>query len=280
MKFAIVTPTYNRAGLLQRAIRSVIAQSYTDWMLYIVDDASGDDTEAVVAPYLVDPRIRYLRNSANQGMYYSWSRALERVEADSADWVSKLDDDDQLVEGCLDVARKEIERRPGYGMFLFSTADREGKSLCHMGVSGPVNYVREVLLRKTIFGEMDVFVRVPCMRAAPLYVPIGRPSTGATKFWFGELSLRAGAVCCDKVSQIREMRSDGVTAKHRRQGARRRTEERLRVDWFVVRRWLAVIRRHPYSLASYQVWTRALVRAVGRWLRLRLGGARNEPRTG
>ena len=60
-----------------------------------------------------------------------------------------MDDDDQLAEGCLDAARKEIERRPGYGMFLFSTADREGKSLCHMGVSGPVNYVREVLLLRS-----------------------------------------------------------------------------------------------------------------------------------
>ena len=279
MKFAIIIPTYNRAWLLPRAIRSVLAQSYADWLLYIVDDASTDDTESVVSPYLVDPRVRYLRNTINRGMYYSWNVALQRVEVDGTDWVTKLDDDDQQVEGCLDAARKEIERWPGYGMFLFSTVDREGKSLSHMSVSGPVDYIREMLLRKTIAGEMDVFVSVPYLSAAPLYASIDLPSTGPTKFWFGELSLQTGAVCCDKVSQIREYRSDGVTMEHRRQGWRKRTRERLRVDWFIVHHWLGVIRRHPYSLASYQVWTRALARVIVRGLKLSFGSARNEPRS-
>lgn len=62
---SVILPTYNRAHLLPRAIGSVLAQSYADFELIIVDDASQDDTRAIVLAF-TDERVRYLRQ-ANKG---------------------------------------------------------------------------------------------------------------------------------------------------------------------------------------------------------------------
>ncbi len=59
MKYSILTPTYDRADVLPFAVRSVIAQTETDWELFIVGDGCTDNTAKVVAKFS-DPRIRWL----------------------------------------------------------------------------------------------------------------------------------------------------------------------------------------------------------------------------
>ena len=59
MRFSIVIPTYNRDDFLPKAIESVLAQSFADWELIIVDDGSTDNTKEVVSQYS-DSRITYI----------------------------------------------------------------------------------------------------------------------------------------------------------------------------------------------------------------------------
>ena len=56
---SIVTPTWNRGWLVGAAIRSVRAQTFSDWELIVVDDGSSDDTAGIVAAF-GDVRIRYI----------------------------------------------------------------------------------------------------------------------------------------------------------------------------------------------------------------------------
>ena len=274
MKFGIIIPTYNRAQILPRAIRSVLDQDYADWALYIVNDGSGDETESVVAPFLSDSRIRYLNSRVNRGTLQSLNVALDRIEADAIDWFTWMDDDDQLTEDCLSTVRGEIERHPGFGMLLFRTVDNNGEGLVRMEVTGPANYLREKLLRKRVAGETHEFVAVPYLNGTRL----DAPSTGAQKFWFGELSLRTGAVFCDRPTKIKEFLNDGLTLKERRGSRRARDEHEVRLEAYLLRHWPSVIRRHPFSFFSYLVWGKVLRRLVVRKIRLYFRTIRNDPR--
>ena len=63
---SIITSTHNRKYLLERAIKSVLAQSYKEWELIIVDDCSIDGTESLVKSF-TDSRIKYLKTETNSG---------------------------------------------------------------------------------------------------------------------------------------------------------------------------------------------------------------------
>jgi hypothetical protein len=65
---SILMPTFKQAPFIRRAVESLLVQTLTDWELIIVDDASPDDTAAMLAPYLHDLRIRYTRLERNVGL--------------------------------------------------------------------------------------------------------------------------------------------------------------------------------------------------------------------
>ncbi|MBR5167935.1 MAG: glycosyltransferase family 2 protein [Salinivirgaceae bacterium] len=96
MRFSVITPTYNRAAFLPKAIESVLAQTYTDWELIIVDDGSTDNTREVVSQYK-DKRITYIyqenaeRSAArNNGIAHA-----------KGEYVCFLDSDDYYLENFL-----------------------------------------------------------------------------------------------------------------------------------------------------------------------------------
>lgn len=63
---SVVVPTHERTSVLQRAIDSVLNQTFTDIEAIVVDDASADCTEEVVNQY-DDPRVKYIRHEENRG---------------------------------------------------------------------------------------------------------------------------------------------------------------------------------------------------------------------
>lgn len=67
MRCRIAIPTFNRAHLIARAVRSALDQSHPDIEVMVVDDGSTDATAEVLAPFLDDPRFCYVRLAANRG---------------------------------------------------------------------------------------------------------------------------------------------------------------------------------------------------------------------
>lgn len=86
--FSIIVPAYNRAHMISGTIKSVLAQTYADWELIIVDDGSKDNTKSVVESYS-DKRIRYIyqdnaeRSAArNNGIRNSKGKYITFVDSD------------------------------------------------------------------------------------------------------------------------------------------------------------------------------------------------------
>ena len=87
---SIIMPTYNCARFICESIDSVLAQTYTNWELIIVDDSSTDNTAEMVANFN-DPRIHYLRNEQNEGAALTRNKALRAAKGR---YIAFLDSDD------------------------------------------------------------------------------------------------------------------------------------------------------------------------------------------
>ncbi|WP_135855417.1 glycosyltransferase [Halorussus salinus] len=102
---SVVIPTYNRAELLTRAIDSVLAQTYDDFELLVVDDGSTDDTEEVVTGY-DDERVRYLAHDTNRGANPARNTGIEAAEGE---YVAFLDSDDEWRPRKLDAQLDRLD---------------------------------------------------------------------------------------------------------------------------------------------------------------------------
>jgi glycosyltransferase involved in cell wall biosynthesis len=90
MDVTVIVPTRNRSALLAMTLRSVLRQQHVDLEVVVVDEASTDDTQAVIAAF-DDCRVRVIRHARPVGV--SAARNRGAVEA-RAEWLSFLDDDD------------------------------------------------------------------------------------------------------------------------------------------------------------------------------------------
>ena len=88
---SVIMPTFKQARFLRRAIDSLLTQSLTAWELIVVDDGSPDDTQAVLAPFLDDSRIRGIRFDTNQGLGCALNAGLD---ASSGALIAYLPSDD------------------------------------------------------------------------------------------------------------------------------------------------------------------------------------------
>jgi len=103
---SICIPTYRGAAHLGATIDSVLAQSFGDFELVVIDDNSPDDTAAVVASYK-DPRVRYIRNPNNLGPEGNWNRCLDEGRGK---YFKLLPQDDLLMSACLERQIAVLER--------------------------------------------------------------------------------------------------------------------------------------------------------------------------
>ncbi len=101
--FSIIIPTHNRASLLAKGIRSILAQDWEDWELLVIDDGSTDDTKAVVNGF-ADDRIRYFYKD-----HHERSRARNYgIELAQAPYLCFVDDDDYWLPEHLSSFQKVL----------------------------------------------------------------------------------------------------------------------------------------------------------------------------
>lgn len=143
---SVILPTHNRAGLLGRAIRSVLAQSYSNLELIVVDDASTDDTSGVVRSLTGDSRLKYIRLEQNRRAAAARNVG---IQAAHGELIAFHDDDDQWL---LDKLEKQVPA-------LMNADQRVGLVLC--------DYIRQLPSAAQYVGGVEAFRRMD-FSAGPL----------------------------------------------------------------------------------------------------------------
>lgn len=113
---SIIIPSYNRSAKLKKSIESILQQSYTDFELLIVDDASTDNTQEMVEA-IGDERIRYIRQAVNGGASAARNEGVRQAKSDI---IAFQDSDDIWRADKLEKQMAYWQKHPEYSMIYCS----------------------------------------------------------------------------------------------------------------------------------------------------------------
>jgi len=177
MKFSITIPAYKQRYLYE-AIESCLAQTYKDFELIIVDDASPEDLKSVVDRFQ-DSRIRYYRNEKNCGALHvvdNWNICLGYTKGD---YVICMGDDDRLLPNSLEEYSKLIDKYPDLDIYHGMTEiidengnvtnmqearpEREGMYSMISGRlrNSRLQYIGDWLFKRTALEQLNGYVNMP-----------------------------------------------------------------------------------------------------------------------
>lgn len=110
---SIIIPTYNRATLIKRAINSVLAQTFQDFEIIVVDDASQDNTESVITS-LTDNRIKYTKHQINLNGSAARNTGIKSA---IGKYIALLDSDDEWLPNHLATKVSYLQNNNCQGIF-------------------------------------------------------------------------------------------------------------------------------------------------------------------
>ena len=187
---SVIIPTRNRSSLLERALKSVTAQTYKDWEIIIIDDASSDGTENAVSVFQ-NGIIRYIRLSERKGGAVARNTGIKEAKGE---FIAFLDDDDEWLPEKLEKQMNVILRdnsialcytgrqikKEGNNFFGFSkkysfhlpASDDHFKSIMTDNFVGPSS---SVLIKKEVLDSAGGFdENLPCYQDYELFIRILR----------------------------------------------------------------------------------------------------------
>jgi glycosyltransferase involved in cell wall biosynthesis len=160
---SIVCATYNRANVLPRAVQSVLAQTFSNWELLVVDDGSTDGTPALMTEYRDDRRIQYLRFEANRGVGVARNQGIKQA---NASWVTMLDSDNALPPDALKLMAVATEEKPQIEFHQFCVQSFAGKLMGLVPQTTTVITGRDYICNR-FPGEYVCLIQTSLLRATP-----------------------------------------------------------------------------------------------------------------
>ena len=159
-RVSTILPTFNGSRTIARAIESVLAQSFTDYELIVVDDGSTDGTAQVVRSFSErDPRVRLIQNAANLGLQKSLNVGLA---AAAGEYIARIDDDDRWIDpGKLAAQVSFLDANPRYAVVgaQASVADAAGTRLSVTSTPIDDQNIRRAMLFVNPFVHISVMYR-------------------------------------------------------------------------------------------------------------------------
>lgn len=150
---SVITPAYNAEAVIGETIDSVIAQTYTNWEMIIVDDCSTDNTQAIVQRYArSDQRIKLIALDQNHG-----GPAAPRnvgIRAANGEWIAFLDSDDIWHPKKLEIQLSALQR---VNASFCSTQMKDFTNTSHLSFPSPTN----ITYKSISFKGQQVRFRTP-----------------------------------------------------------------------------------------------------------------------
>ncbi len=153
---SVILPTFDRAALLPRSISAVLAQTFTDWELIIIDDGSTDNTPEVVATWQSkSAQIRYIRQ-ANQGVGAARNRGVAEAWGE---YIACLDSDDEYLPTHLETRLKLLRQ---HDLDLIQGGVQVNGKQWVVDFFNPTQLIRisECVIGGTLFGKRAVFTEL------------------------------------------------------------------------------------------------------------------------
>ena len=150
LRLTVLMPVHNGAAYLTEAVDSILRQSFRDFELLIVDDASTDESVGIIEQYN-DPRIRLLRSTERLKLSGALNLGLDNARGE---YVARMDADDISLPRRLETQVRHMDRRPEIGIC--------GTWIRYFGGSS-----RAVLKRPLGFEEIRAFTLVDTPFAHP-----------------------------------------------------------------------------------------------------------------
>lgn len=165
---SVIIPSFNRAPVLERAIYSVLRQSFTDFELIIVDDGSTDNTEELVKEIFKNYQQVYYFKTDNQGVSAARNFGAKKAQGQ---WLAFLDSDDEWfinkLEAQIEVLKQnptatlihteEVWHRKGQELDVPLKYRKQKGDLFERATQHCVIGPSTVLLRADIFNQLDGF---------------------------------------------------------------------------------------------------------------------------
>jgi len=154
---SIILPTYDRAKFLERSIDSVIAQSYNNWELLIVDDGSRDNSKEIIHSFVnKHSNIKYFYHS-NRGVALSMNVGIKKA---TGEFITFLGSDDKYLPNHLELrleyfnSHKEIDLAHSTAKLIGEEYVKDKNDLSRK------IHLNDCILGGTLFGKRKVFEKL------------------------------------------------------------------------------------------------------------------------
>lgn len=165
MRISIGLPFYNSEATLCGAINSVLAQSFTDWELILVDDGSSDRSLEIASSYK-DPRVHLISDGQNQGLAY---RLNQLTNLSQGYYIARLDGDDLMHPDRLWHQVDYLDNHPDVDLVATQaySIDNNNQILGLKGIDPISNDLKTILLNKGLIIHPTVMGKAQWFRNNP-----------------------------------------------------------------------------------------------------------------
>lgn len=158
---SVIIPTYNRQDKIVKSINSVLAQTYADFELLIIDDGSTDNTQEVVEA-IPDDRVKYVWLPHNMG---AAGARNEGVKLAKGELIAFHDSDDVWHSEKLELQVRHMEAHPEFSMVFCAYMYHKGGVCCRAPLETLKIYEGDMLsqlLVKNLIGTPTMLIRKDC----------------------------------------------------------------------------------------------------------------------